>query len=555
MNNCEICWVCFPLRDGMEALHGELALLRREYFLQGGKAVRAGRSHLVKGFSGKLAGKLSRRSFYWKKTVTGASGGSVVLEEAFGRENGWLLAVRDFRGAIVSRTYFDKRHAWLKSEYYEPWDSTVARVVFSQSQGPGLIERQDWDQEKSAYRACQLYGAPYSSGTAEQNLIDAQLGQPLLVLLTTTGELCCCSKSQAALREKAQEEAGGGTMVLMPAWEIKEGELVSEDEDAAVSFTSLEEYAKIEPAPAMEPEDSKEESKPEPASGESSPAFGGALVEDLPAFDPPELDEAPCENQMEMETPGEDLSTGEASPLEEKASGTPVQEDGKDIPEEILQELAEGISTDLPSPKPLAAMPVPAGYQGDIRDGKATGKGRMIQPGGRTSYEGDYLDGQRHGFGAYYYKDGSLCYAGFWENDQRNGPGVSFRDSDHAMHVANWKEGQPEGLVSLFDGRGNLRYSGRFENGKKEGAGVVVNGQDGTVFVGQWSGGEATGLGSAFDREGRLLYYGGWKDGKRHGHGTEFDENGGVVFDGEWREDRYYNGVLYQKLSQPDWEQ
>ena len=123
------------------------------------------------------------------------------------------------------------------------------------------------------------------------------------------------------------------------------------------------------------------------------------------------------------------------------------------------------------------------------------------------------------------------------------------------MHVAHWSNGQPDGLVALFDAQGNLRYSGRVENGKKEGAGVVINGQNGTVFVGQWSGGEATGLGSAFDREGRLLYYGSWQNGKRHGHGTQFDENGGVVFDGEFQEDKYYNGVLYQKLSQPEWDQ
>ena len=182
------------------------------------------------------------------------------------------------------------------------------------------------------------------------------------------------------------------------------------------------------------------------------------------------------------------------------------------------------------------------------------------EAGGMTAYRGEYQDGKRHGFGAAYYKDGALSYAGFWKAGKKDGLGVSFRDGDHALHIARWENGKPGGFVSLFDSQGSLRYSGRFVNGKKQGAGVTVNPADGTLLGGKWQDGEATGVGSAFDQEGNLLYYGGWKDGKRHGQGTEFDKNGAIVFDGEWRDGKYHNGILYQKLVEdgesdgPDWD-
>lgn len=541
--NFDVCWVCFPLREGLDGLRGELALARREFLTNGRKPVRAGKASTVKGFSGRLKGRIARRSMFWEKRAVGAAGGGVTLEEAFRTDEGWLVVVRDLHGAIVSRVYFDEEQRWQKSEYYEPWNSSVPRVVFALSQGPGLVDRLDWDNQRKDFHSSPLYPAPYQSGTAEQSVTDARLGPPLLVLLTTKGELCCCPQSQAKAREEAAANETGGSMVLMPAWEIKEGKLV-EDGGANVTFTSLEEYAKIEP------------SSPLPAShaapeGPEKERPGREAEEPEAALEPAP---APPDSAWE-EPPAEEAFPAQAVPEEESEKSLPSPEAAG----QAFQGSAsgpDGTLEEILAEAQLAAEPENNSEEpGKGLAGPLTGRGRTQQANGLTSYEGDYLDGKRHGFGAHYYKDGALCYAGFWKDDRRDGPGVSFRDSDHAMHVARWSNGQPDGLVALFDAQGGLRYGGRVENGKKEGAGVVINGQDGTVFVGQWSGGEATGLGSAFDREGRLLYYGSWQNGKRHGHGTQFDENGGVVFDGEFRDGKYYEGILYQKLSGPEWEQ
>lgn len=589
--NFDICWVCFPLREGLDGLRGELALARREFLTNGRKTVRAGKDQTVKGFSGKLKGKLSRRSMFWEKKVAGASGGSVTLEESFRVDEGWLVVMRDLHGAIVSRVYFDLDQRWIRSEYYEPWNASIPRVAFAKGEGPGQVERLDWDNEQKDFHQSRLYPAPYRSGTAEQSVADAQFGQPLLVLLTTDGELCCCTQSQAKAREEAAASGAGGTMVLMPAWEVKEGELVSDGEEN-ISFTSLEEYAKIEPKeedaeltaasdepgePVLPPdeitvqatEDGGADSEEAPEAQEShtedageedeisslaeteeaSPADNGETIVDQLLAEDEAITASELEETDEAAEPAPQLPEGEPNAAFDSGSDTGLDASGGHL-ETILVEAQVAESSLQAEPGQSA----PAGYQMELTGGKITGRGRTQQPNGLTSYEGEYQDGKRHGFGSHYYKDGALCYAGFWKDDRRDGLGVSFRDSDHAIHVAHWSDGKPDGLVALFDADGGLRYSGRVENGKKEGAGVVINSQDGAVFVGQWSGGEATGLGSAFDKDGRLLYYGNWQNGKRHGHGTQFDENGGVVFDGEWREDKYYNGVLYQKLSQPEWE-
>ena len=114
--------VCFTMRDSRELLRGELAQAREKFFTGGRRALRVGKNEVVRGFDGKLRGKLSRHGFYWKK-----SAGSLALEESFQQRGGYLLVTRDFRGAIVSRMFFDKSLLWVKSEYYEPWDAQNPR--------------------------------------------------------------------------------------------------------------------------------------------------------------------------------------------------------------------------------------------------------------------------------------------------------------------------------------------------------------------------------------------------------------------------------------------
>ena len=599
--------VCFPQRDTMDALHSEFAAAREKFFTGGRKRVRVGRSEVVQGFDGKLKGKVSRRGLYWKKTAAGMAGAkAIALEEAFDQRGGHVLVRRDFRNIIVSRTFFDKGQIWLKSEYYEPWDAVNARVIFKPSSTEDTVERFDWDGENKRYRSTLLYPVPYLAGTPEQSILGSRFGQPPFLVSTGEGEFCYCPKEEAQARKKALEDIQGGTIVLMPAWEVKDGALAQEEgeEESDIAFPSLEEYAVIPPkaeavaeeAPAEETmaeetaveETAAEEAAVEEAAVEESAAEESAVeetaVEEAPAEEAA-VEEATAEESAVEETAVEETAVEETAVEETAVEETAVEETEAEAIVELAhrQEEAEAPRTeeeeilaaarqaahaaeDEPEEAPQAADKA---QEEAPREGALAHAGETVQPqaiqiageaGGMTAYRGEYQDGKRHGFGAAYYKDGALSYAGFWKEGKKDGLGVSFRDGDHALHIARWENGKPGGFVSLFDSQGSLRYSGRFENGKKQGAGVTVNPADGTLFVGKWQDGEATGVGSAFDQEGNLLYYGGWKDGKRHGQGTEFDKNGAIVFDGEWRDGKYHNGILYQKLVEdgesegPDWD-
>ena len=587
--------VCFADRDSLDILRGELALARERYFTGGCKTLRVGKREVIRGFEGKLQGKLSRRGFFWRKSAHNVTGtGNLLLEEAFDQKGGYLLVNRDFRNIIASRVFFNKALAWLKSEYYEPWDTQNARVIFKPVDADDLVERFDWDAAKKRYRSTMLYPVPYLEGDAGQSLLNAQFGEPKLLVSTGEGMFCYCPKEEAQRRKEALADLRRGTLVILPAWEVKEGSLAApgEPEGPDITFSSLEEYAHIQEPPvkdlpAMEapeeetivkapvpgeeaapavpeepaPQEEVEATVPEEAIAESSvPGEETApAVPEEPAPQEKMEATAPEEAAGERPLPEAEAPSGEAPSAQEERVQEPAPQAGpeeepspwepKDAEDrEILQAAREsaGVQTQGLSP---ANGP---SYRGELREGLPWGQGRTEQPNGRTSYEGEFRAGKREGFGAYYYKNGSLCYAGSWKEDKKDGLGVSFRESDHILHIAKWKEGAPGEFVSLFDKEGNLRYGGRIEDGKKQGAGVSYNAADGTVFVGKWQDGQPTGIGSAFDREGNLAYYGAWKDGKRHGHGTEFDSAGAIVFDGEWRDGKYYNGILYQKKGPED---
>ena len=575
--------VCFADRDSLDILRGELALARERYFTGGCKTLRVGKREVIRGFEGKLQGKLSRRGFFWRKSAHNVTGtGNLLLEEAFDQKGGYLLVNRDFRNIIASRVFFNKALAWLKSEYYEPWDTQNARVIFKPVDSDDLVERFDWDAAKKRYRSTMLYPVPYLEGDAGQSLLNAQFGEPKLLVSTGEGMFCYCPKEEAQRRKEALADLRRGTLVILPAWEVKEGSLAApgepEPEGPDITFSSLEEYAHIQEPPVKdlpavaapgeeavseEPtlQEEMEATVPEEAIAESSVPGeeAGPAVSEEPA--PQEELETPASEATagERPLPEEAAPSGEAPAAQEERAQEPAPQAGpaeepspwepQDAEDrEILQAAREaaGVRTQGLSP---ANGP---SYRGELREGLPWGQGRTEQPNGRTSYEGEFRAGKREGFGAYYYKNGSLCYAGSWKEDKKDGLGVSFRESDHILHIAKWKEGAPGEFVSLFDKEGNLRYGGRIEDGKKQGAGVSYNAADGTVFVGKWQDGQPTGIGSAFDREGNLAYYGAWKDGKRHGHGTEFDSAGAIVFDGEWRDGKYYNGILYQKKGPED---
>lgn len=546
--------VCFPQRDGLDFLHGELARARESFYTGGAKAVRISRRETIRGYEGKLRGKLSRRGFFWRKTVGPVAGAKKrTLEESFDQPGGTLLVTRDFQGLIKSRVFFDKNHRWIRSEYYEPWDNQQARVTFKPVEASSDVERFDWDRGQQRCRSTLLSPVAYEEGTSAQSLANARFGEPQLLVSTEEGVFCYCPPQEAKARQAAAKELQGGAVFLLPAWEVREGSLAQEEEGPLVTFSSLEDYAHLE-EPSFKASSAPEKSSPEQetasspnASGKkeeqpSAPKAETASEKPAPVQEAASAPDASGKKEGQPPAPKTETTSEEPAPEQETASAPDASGKEEEQPP-ALQENQED--------REILERARAASQSNHVSTGASAGaqgvRVRTQGPGGLTAYEGEFRNGKRNGFGSCYYANGDLSYAGFWKGDKKDGLGVSFREGDHVLHISHWNEGTPGEFVSLFDQQGNLRYGGRMENGKKQGAGVSYKQEDGTVFVGQWKDGQPTGMGSAYDREGHLVYYGGWDQGKPSGHGTEFDPTGAIVFDGEWKDGAYYNGVLYRK--------
>ena len=546
--------VCFPQRDGLDFLHGELARARESFYTGGAKAVRISRRETIRGYEGKLRGKLSRRGFFWRKTVGPVAGAKKrTLEESFDQPGGTLLVTRDFQGLIKSRVFFDKNHRWIRSEYYEPWDNKQARVTFKPVEASSDVERFDWDRGQQRCRSTLLSPVAYEEGTSAQSLANARFGEPQLLVSTEEGVFCYCPPQEAQARQAAAKELQGGAVFLLPAWEVREGSLAQEEEGPLVTFSSLEDYAHLEepsfqaspasekPAPVQEAASApnisgKKEGQP------SAPKAETASEKPAPVQEAASAPNASGKKEGQPSAPKAETASKKPAPVQEAVSA-PVAPEKEEEQPPAWQENQEDREILERARAASQSNPVSTGASAGAQGVRVRTQG----PGGLTAYEGEFRNGKRDGFGSCYYANGDLSYAGFWKGDKKDGLGVSFREGDHVLHISHWNEGTPGEFVSLFDQQGNLRYGGRMENGKKQGAGVSYKQEDGTVFVGQWKDGQPTGMGSAYDREGHLVYYGGWDQGKPSGHGTEFDPTGAIVFDGEWKDGAYYNGVLYRK--------
>lgn len=567
--------VCFPKRDSLEMLQGELASARQRFFTGGRKAVKVGRRETVKGFDGDLRGKLSRWGFYWKKTALGVSGQKgVALEEAFDQKGGYVLVSRDFQGVIVSRAFFSKDHAWQKSEYYEPWDPGTAKVMFKPDPMEDVVGRYDWDPDKKLYRSVMLHPAPYQPGSAEQALVNARFGEPALIVSAEAGPCCYCPQQEAQARVQALEEIRGGTMVLMPAWEIKEGAFSGDEEDGEdVTFPSLEEYARIEkkekPAPPLTIQAAARD-LPEPAL-EGLPMEAPPLPEGPPA-QTDELDIEFILADARQEAPAEELPAvwDEAAPApplppaQEVLPPVQVEEDSPILPvvREAMEQAAQEAAPPSPVPQEVAA---PCSSE--------------IPPVQNYGEEGPEPD--PYGVGAYEppYSPAPAAHAGYEEEPPKRAMGKASQPQlgmeEASILSAARQAGGMEAAAGTRHGSGHPSHLGAEdtsilsaarqagEMGRVQRPSAQRHAQKEpprhtgpvpqpspppTAPGGQrlapqapldaMRAGRLTGKGRAQQPSGLTAYEGDYQDGKRQGFGSHYYKNGDLSYAGFWRDDK-----------------
>ena len=547
--------VCFADRDSLDILRGELALARERYFTGGCKTLRVGKREVIRGFEGKLQGKLSRRGFFWRKSAHNVTGtGNLLLEETFDQKGGYLLVNRDFRNIIASRVFFNKALAWLKSEYYEPWDTQNARVIFKPVDSDDLVERFDWDAAKKRYRSTMLYPVPYLEGDAGQSLLNAQFGEPKLLVSTGEGMFCYCPKEEAQRRKEALADLRRGTLVILPAWEVKEGSLAApgepEPEGPDITFSSLEEYAHIQEPPVKElpavaapgeeavpeepaPQEKMEATAPEEAIVEA-PVPGeetAPAVSEEPA--PQEKMEAiaPEEAIAESSVPGEEAGPAvseEPAPQEEMEATVPEEAAGeRPLPEEAAPSgeapAAQEERAQEPAPQAESAGPAeePSPWEPqDAEDREILQAAREaagvqtqgLSPANGPSYRGELREGLPWGQGRTEQPNGRTSYEG------------------------EFRAGKREGFGAYYYKNGSLCYAGSWKEDKKDGLGVSFRESDHILHIAKWKEGAPGEFVSLFDKEGNLRYGGRIEDGKKQGAGVSYNAADGTVFVGKWQD-------------------
>ena len=547
--------VCFADRDSLDILRGELALARERYFTGGCKTLRVGKREVIRGFEGKLQGKLSRRGFFWRKSAHNVTGtGNLLLEEAFDQKGGYLLVNRDFRNIIASRVFFNKALAWLKSEYYEPWDTHNARVIFKPVDSDDLVERFDWDAAKKRYRSTMLYPVPYLEGDAGQSLLNAQFGEPKLLVSTGEGMFCYCPKEEAQRRKQALADLRRGTLVILPAWEVKEGSLAApgepEPEGPDITFSSLEEYAHIQEPPVKDlpavaapgeeaipeepaPQEEVEATAPEetlmeaPVPGEEA----APAVSEEPAPQEKMEATAPEEAIAESSVPGEEATSAvseEPAPQEKMEATAPEEAAGeRPLPEaeapsgEAPSAQEERVQEPAPQAEPAGSAEEPSPWEPqDAEDREILQAAREaagvqtqgLSPANGPSYRGELREGLPWGQGRTEQPNGRTSYEG------------------------EFRAGKREGFGAYYYKNGSLCYAGSWKEDKKDGLGVSFRESDHILHIAKWKEGAPGEFVSLFDKEGNLRYGGRIEDGKKQGAGVSYNAADGTVFVGKWQD-------------------
>lgn len=583
--------VYFTEVDGPDLEMDELGILRKKYFEGEKKPVKVNlQNDVAKGFNGTLKGKMRRHSLYWKRTA-----GEVCTEESFSFNRGSAVIRRDYFGVLTSKIYFDREHNWVKSEYFKPTNPTNSYVMFKPTASLNCIERFDYDVESQRYIVEVLYPSPYLPGSAEQSVINAKLGDPPLVVSTEEGIFCYSNKEDATEREKSIKEIKNGTIVLMPAWEVKEGKLQGNEtiEDASytqapnaeVEFSSLNAIAEIkekfddveafinsfdiddideaveaETTAALNDENASEEGTPEAETEEAKAATDGHT-------DTHEDSESGAETEAAAEA--DETLLHEASDITSREIQNEIildlleeakRSDNAELADDILldstddknTDTTEGI-TDLGSDELMIDEILGANTADETTEklqvpeladiAEESAKDSDLLPA-ETLYsdpEGwlviDDAEETEEAVSEETYPDDEASPAEDEEDaensDSQSATDLLADDKGGVTYIGTIKDGKSDGFGSHFYKDGTLCYAGFWKEDERDGFGVSFRSSDYALHISNWHEGKPDDMVTLFDKDGNLKYRGKIIDGKKQGAGL-MGRSDGSTFIGKW---------------------
>ena len=180
-------------------------------------------------------------------------------------------------------------------------------------------------------------------------------------------------------------------------------------------------------------------------------------------------------------------------------------------------------------------------YNGQIKDGKRHGLGKMIYSDGDV-YEGYWKDDELHGKGKFVWDNGDV-YEGDFLDGLRHGKG-KIKYYYGSEYEGGWNSDKYQGYGKYTDPNGNI-YKGNFENGLKHGKGEMQY-SNGDFYYGNWENNYNNGQG-VMRYHDKSIYVGNWEDCEYNGEGTYFDVEGEkkIIKKGTWALGSHINGDIY----------
>ncbi|MFE8698447.1 hypothetical protein ACFYKT_19245 [Cytobacillus sp. FJAT-53684] len=194
-------------------------------------------------------------------------------------------------------------------------------------------------------------------------------------------------------------------------------------------------------------------------------------------------------------------------------------------------------------------------YEGEFEEGVYSGEGTSMEFWNILDqmYFGNFFNGKPHGYGTEFAKgreNGEVApitlFKGQFKNGRRHGNGVlNYSLSDKIFrfgmsHDANYQY-QPDNSV-LKTEEGYKLYEGEFVEGRQEGYGKIFTYPDGHLYYeGEFTRDSFNGKGMIYQAPGVLLYEGGFRFNKWHGFGISYNKSGRVSKKGYW-ELGYFRG-------------
>ncbi len=168
-------------------------------------------------------------------------------------------------------------------------------------------------------------------------------------------------------------------------------------------------------------------------------------------------------------------------------------------------------------------------YEGQWKNKKPNGKGRLKTPTGNIITGNGWIDGRLQGEGEEVYPSGRK-YVGEFKDTKYHGQGTDTYP-DGRVYCGEFANGIPGGKGQMTDPEGSV-YEGDVVNGVPEGIGKMVF-PNGFVYQGEFNQGEPNGKGEYTYNDGSR-YVGEVKNGAPHGYGEFFGKDGEKLYSGRW---------------------